>query len=1452
MLTIFPENFIVVLINQVISVKRFKLISALAIIVLISGSVSGQEITTKLTRIQCPDGVETYVCKAMYFDVSPPLTEMAKTGIARVRKKENEEIKNPRNPMYEIYGHHPFLLSEDPVWQKHEGTYQPQTSGPIQNFEGTGNLDGVLPPDTQGDVGLDKYIQVVNSRYSIWTKTGTPILSGIQLGTIWAGIPAPWSTHLNDGDPVVLYDKVAQRWLISQFSLPSASQNAELVAISATSDPTGTWYRYVFSFGNQMPDYPKIGVWPDAYYLSFNQFANQANFSGTGACALQRDKMLTGDQSAAMVYKSQGTASSDPWAMLPSDWDGTVTPPTGEPNYFMYYDDWSSTTTQYLKIWSFHVDWTTTSNSTFVNTYSPATAAFNSVLCSSGNCIPQPNTSVKVGDLADRLMYRNQYRNFGSYQTMVTSHTVNVGGGQAGCRWYELRNYGTGWSIYQQGTYAPDSYYRWMPSVAMNGNGDIALGFSISYSSTVFPSIHYTGRRASDPAGTMTVQEQTIVTGGGSQTYSTYPRWGDYSMMSIDPSDDQTFWYTDEYMQTTSASNWQTRVASFKFSNQPTVITTSATSVTGTSATLNGTINPNGLASTYNFEWGTTTAYGNTTTTSSAGSGSSAVAENAPLTGLIGGTTYHFRMNGTNSDGTTNGNDMTFAPGAASVTTTAATAITMTTATSGGNVVSDGGSTVTTRGVCWSTSANPTIAGSHTTDGSGLGAFTSSLTGLTSNTLYHIRAYGTNSFGTWYGADLTFTTLCALYPLPFTESFNNTSIPSCWSQVDHQGNAEIWLFGTITGYTGLPNLTGNYAYLCSRAYGSGNSQNADLVTPVLDCSAYNTVTLGFNHYFRQGGGATASLSYSSDGGTTWNTIQSWTTSTTNPAAFSQVIAGAAGSANVKFRWNYTGTYGYWWAVDDLSVTGTTTNTLSVTPSNQNVPASPAGSTSFSVTSNTSWNASSNQSWCTVTPSGTGNGTITANYTVNTLVAGRVATITVTASGAPTVTVTVTQAGVTPTLSVTPSNQNVPDSPAGTTPFTVTSNTDWTAVSNQTWCTVTPSGTGNGTITASYSQNTTASSRVANITVTVATLNPVVVTVTQAAAAPNLTVVPPNQNVAYSPAGTAIFTVTSNTSWSTSSNASWCSVSPSSSSGNGSITASYSVNPDATSRVATITVTASGLSPVTVTVTQDASPLTLDVQPPNQNVPASPAGSTNFSVTSNASWTVVSDQAWCTLNSSGTGNGTITANYSQNTSTNGRTANITVTVAGLSPVVVTVTQSGINPTLTVTPQNRNVNYVSGNTTFSVLSNSAWTASSDSAWLTVTPSGNGNGTIDAAFLQNPYYIPRVATITVTVAGISPQMVTVTQAQSTVSVQEHTSGVIRIIPNPSKGTFRIDAGELKPGTLNVIIMDLSGRTIISRVCRNNADLLFDLSASAEGSYFIKISADGQEINQKLILTR
>ena len=362
----------------------------------------------------------------------------------------------------------------------------------------------------------------------------------------------------------------------------------------------------------------------------------------------------------------------------------------------------------------------------------------------------------------------------------------------------------------------------------------------------------------------------------------------------------------------------------------PAVTTLAAAPVASASATLNGSVNPNGAATTAHFEWGTTTSYGNSTPVASAGSGSSAINVSAGISGLTTGTTCHFRIAAVNVAGTSYGTDLTFIPGSAQLATTAISSITMTGAISGGSITSDGGNAITARGVCWNTSASPTIANNHTSDGSGIGSFTSSLSGLASSTVYHVRAYATNTGGTWYGEDLSFTTSCGTFILPFSESFTTAALPGCWAQIDHQGNGELWAFGTITGYSPLPALTGNYAFLNSDGYGSGNSQNADLVTPSLDLSGYVAANLAFKHYFRYYAGSSGTVSYSINDGLSWTSIATFNTaSTSNPASFSQAVNAVAGQPNVKFKWNFIGTWGHYWGIDDVQITGTPCTTLPV-------------------------------------------------------------------------------------------------------------------------------------------------------------------------------------------------------------------------------------------------------------------------------------------------------------------------------------------------------------------------------------------------------------------------------------------------------------------------------------------------------------------------------------------
>jgi hypothetical protein len=321
------------------------------------------------------------------------------------------------------------------------------------------------------------------------------------------------------------------------------------VAVSRSPDPTGAYNRYFFQFSQtQFYDYPHLGVWPDGYYLTANRF--QGNFQGSSSIVLERSAMLNG---LPARYQEAQTGYGSP---LPSDLDGANLPPAGSPNYFA---NLGGTT---LNLWKFHVDWANPANSTYTGPTSLPVAAYNQLCPGTRSCVPQPNTTVGLDGLGDRLMYRLAYRNFGDHESLVVNHAVNLGTGQAAVRWYEVRNPGTP-TLYQQGTYAPDATNRWMGSVAMDRDGNMALGYSVS-SSSVFPSIRYTGRLAGDPLGQMPQGEATLINGSGSQT-GTASRWGDYAMMAVDPVDDCTFWFTSEYMPTTGGAPWQTRIGSFKF-----------------------------------------------------------------------------------------------------------------------------------------------------------------------------------------------------------------------------------------------------------------------------------------------------------------------------------------------------------------------------------------------------------------------------------------------------------------------------------------------------------------------------------------------------------------------------------------------------------------------------------------------------------------------------------------------------------------------------------------------------------------------------------------------------------------------------------------------------------------------------------------------------------------------
>ncbi len=423
------------------------------------------------------------------------------------------------------------------------------------NFAGVGQgdygfTDSSAPPDTNGAAGLTQYVQQVNTALGIFDKTtGALLLSVKATNTIWTGFGGGCETN-NDGDGGVKYDRIANRWVITQFSV-STTPYLECVAVSQTSDATGAYYRYAFNYGTRdFIDYPKISVWPDAYYATYNDFRG-SNFFGAKVCAFKRSAMLTG----AAAWQQCFQLSSAYGGLLASDLDGATLPPAGSPNYLLNFG------TNSLNLWKLSLSWAAPKSSKLTGPTAIPVAAFNAACGGGGVCIPQKGTSQKLDSLADRLMYRLAYRNFGDHESLVVNHSVTAGG-VTGVRWYELRSPGIIPAIYQSGTFAPDKISRWMGSVAMDKVGDIAVGYSAS-SGGIYPSIRYTGRVPTDALGTLET-EMVVKVGGGSQN-GNLDRWGDYTSMSVDPVDDCTFFYSNEYEKSTGSFNWSTQINAFKF-----------------------------------------------------------------------------------------------------------------------------------------------------------------------------------------------------------------------------------------------------------------------------------------------------------------------------------------------------------------------------------------------------------------------------------------------------------------------------------------------------------------------------------------------------------------------------------------------------------------------------------------------------------------------------------------------------------------------------------------------------------------------------------------------------------------------------------------------------------------------------------------------------------------------
>ena len=708
--------------------------------------------------------------EAQFLGTSPAVRNLKENLVMNAIQVRDEngvrwaEGRRPQSPAAPAFG--PASIKDDPVLQSNMSQANMALQAALgANFNGMG-FTNVNPPDPSVAVGPNHVIQMINGSsgayFRIYDKTGTPLNNQTYLDNL--------TGRGGLGDPIVLYDQLADRFVMTEFANRSETGSEGLVvAVSATADPLGAWHVYYFSTGTTFPDYPKFSVWPDAYYATSNDFANASSYNGSSVYAFDRSRMLAGlPVTSFQTVKFSTTSFTKYFAMCPVLLQGTATPPAGTGGLiaYMFDDSWTSTTADRdsIGLLEYRINWSNPSLSTLVNLSSLQAADFKSQICtaSRGACVPQPGTTTRLEALQQRVMNQPIYRNFGNREGIVFSHVLDKGSNITAIRWYEMQKTTGTWSILQQSTYGPDNVHRWMPSIAYDAAGNIGLAFNVSDGSTVFPGVRYTGRRSCDPLNTMTYAEAIIIAGTSRNASS---RYGDYNHLVADP-DGNSFWFTAEW---NAGTTWSTRVANFALDNCSTPAcdapgSLASSNITAASATLSWAA-VSGAAS-YTVEYKASTA----TTWLVAASATTSTSIN--LTGLSASTIYNWRVRtncSSNSSGFTDAQFTTAAAPCNAPGSLAGSNITATSATLSWAAVSGAASyTVEYKA---STATTWLVAASATTSTS------ISLTGLSASTTYDWRVR-TNCSSTSSSFSLAQFTTAAEPVCAAPGSLSSTSITS--------------------------------------------------------------------------------------------------------------------------------------------------------------------------------------------------------------------------------------------------------------------------------------------------------------------------------------------------------------------------------------------------------------------------------------------------------------------------------------------------------------------------------------------------------------------------------------------------------------------------------------------------------------------------------------------------